>query len=81
MAKIYENNLNVNVRNTFCKADFVPQSFPYFMGAAHHIILKVHTIECPRLQDFKLNEIIFYDKKHKLICIYFQYGPFLLKES
>ena len=40
MAKIYENNLNVNVRNTFCKADFVPQSFPYFMGAAHHIMLE-----------------------------------------
>ena len=33
--QVDENNLNVNVHNTFCKADFVPQSFPYFMGAAH----------------------------------------------
>ena len=33
--QVDENNLNVNVHNMFCKADFVPQSFPYFMGAAH----------------------------------------------
>ena len=33
--QVDKNNLNFNVHNTFCKADFVPQSFPYFMGAAH----------------------------------------------